>query len=314
MRKIVIFIMLVVHILAGSAQNPFASYGYQPKMATLSNGRFDEFHDKSWIVEIGSVKFDTKTNKIVGLAEKDTVVNTLEVQTVSRFISIDPEAERYYSISPYAYCANNPIRFVDPDGKDIVIWYNDNRDKFIFNGTNQSSAPNDPFVQSVIAAYDYDVDNGGGNNLKKIATNSKYKVGIAETEIDSEPTLNGVFFNPTGGLKLEDGYVLSPATILEHEFGHIVARKEGTNDISPDSQYDTAVERKIILGEELVTAKANGELLKSHKGRKSHNGNTHIIVRNSTSTQEVSKQASDNYGKRIDKVRKERAISWTSEY
>ncbi len=29
----------------------------------------------------------------------------------------DPLSEKYYSISPYAYCANDPVRFVDPDGK-----------------------------------------------------------------------------------------------------------------------------------------------------------------------------------------------------
>ncbi|WP_455586506.1 putative toxin, partial [Bacteroides sp.] len=36
-----------------------------------------------------------------------------------RFMSIDPLCERYYSISPYAYCANNPVRFVDPSGEYI---------------------------------------------------------------------------------------------------------------------------------------------------------------------------------------------------
>jgi RHS repeat-associated protein len=37
---------------------------------------------------------------------------------LARFTTPDPLAEKYPSISPYAYCANNPVRFVDIDGKD----------------------------------------------------------------------------------------------------------------------------------------------------------------------------------------------------
>ena len=37
------------------------------------------------------------------------------------FTSQDPLAEKYYSISPYAYCAGNPVNSVDPDGK--VVWF-----------------------------------------------------------------------------------------------------------------------------------------------------------------------------------------------
>ena len=73
MKRISTLLLFLLTLLTGYAQNPFATYGYKPKMATLSNGRFDEFHDKDRIIEIGSVKFDTKTNKIIGLAESDTL-------------------------------------------------------------------------------------------------------------------------------------------------------------------------------------------------------------------------------------------------
>ncbi|WP_020531241.1 RHS repeat domain-containing protein [Flexithrix dorotheae] len=38
---------------------------------------------------------------------------------LGRFHNIDPHAFNYESISPYAYVANNPLRFIDPNGKDL---------------------------------------------------------------------------------------------------------------------------------------------------------------------------------------------------
>ena len=32
---------------------------------------------------------------------------------------MDPLAEKYYFLSPYAFCSNNPVNFVDLDGEDI---------------------------------------------------------------------------------------------------------------------------------------------------------------------------------------------------
>lgn len=37
---------------------------------------------------------------------------------VMSFDQMDPMAEDYYDISPYAYCMNNPVKYIDPDGMD----------------------------------------------------------------------------------------------------------------------------------------------------------------------------------------------------
>ncbi|MDR1552012.1 MAG: RHS repeat-associated core domain-containing protein [Prevotellaceae bacterium] len=35
---------------------------------------------------------------------------------IGRWFCPDPLAEKYYSISPYAYCGNNPVNRIDPNG------------------------------------------------------------------------------------------------------------------------------------------------------------------------------------------------------
>jgi RHS repeat-associated protein len=57
-----------------------------------------------------------------------------------RWMTTDPLSEKYYGISPYAFCNNNPVNFVDPDGsyiaeKNIQLW-NLNKQKI----TNKVSA------------------------------------------------------------------------------------------------------------------------------------------------------------------------------
>ena len=42
--------------------------------------------------------------------------------SIARFLSVDPHAGNYPSITPYAYSLNTPIKFVDPDGKDAFLY------------------------------------------------------------------------------------------------------------------------------------------------------------------------------------------------
>ena len=51
---------------------------------------------------------------------------------LSIWLSVDPMSDKYPSMSPYNYCANNPVILVDPDGRDIWTIYEDgtiNREK-----------------------------------------------------------------------------------------------------------------------------------------------------------------------------------------
>ena len=40
---------------------------------------------------------------------------------IGRFQTPDPYAEKYYSLSPYTMCADNMVRYTDPDGRIIPI-------------------------------------------------------------------------------------------------------------------------------------------------------------------------------------------------
>jgi RHS repeat-associated protein len=40
---------------------------------------------------------------------------------IGRWMSVDPYAIKYPSISPYVFVANSPINAIDPDGKDVVF-------------------------------------------------------------------------------------------------------------------------------------------------------------------------------------------------
>ena len=49
------------------------------------------------------------------------------------WLSQDPLSEKYYSISPYAYCAGNPVNLVDLDGMDWYSYFEKGEKKYVFN-------------------------------------------------------------------------------------------------------------------------------------------------------------------------------------
>ena len=76
------------------------------------------------------------------------------------WLSVDPLADKYPSLSPYAYCAWNPIKLVDPDGEEIVM----NDDWVKKTGTseyvwmeNVTSRENTPNGYEYVGANDNDI-------------------------------------------------------------------------------------------------------------------------------------------------------------
>lgn len=98
--------------------NPFAQFGYKAKIATLSKGKYLEFHDLDSIVTIGTVRFNVHKNLIVGTFEQDTLNPDSQPMgdRAGRWISPDPLSEEFTEWSPYNYSFNSPIQFNDPTG------------------------------------------------------------------------------------------------------------------------------------------------------------------------------------------------------
>ncbi len=94
---------------------------------------------------------------------------------IGRWMNIDPLAEKHLEISPYVYCMNNPVVFVDPDGRDFGLYidfekgtvtvratyYTTNQDKN--SATNATKSWND---QSGKFSYNFTDENGNKQSFK----------------------------------------------------------------------------------------------------------------------------------------------------
>ena len=132
------------------------------------------------------------------------------------WLSQDPLSEKYYSISPYAYCAGNPVNLVDPEGKDIwefdeygrIVSHTENTDADSFylvekdgsgnyarsftygsNGEIQfrsitfeyKTILNYGFVEGAGVSFKVNSNYKGNELFKFLADNSKSEIGVVNT-------------------------------------------------------------------------------------------------------------------------------------
>ena len=194
------------------------------------------------------------------------------------WLSPDPMQLKYPHVSSYAFCMGNPVKLIDPLGKDVLIWYKDSRGNdqlYRFDGTQSKMPKDNQFIKDFIQVYNYMKYTGGGENLRNAVENHKYEIYVDNAELyekfDTEfykyhvPT---VYWESRKGIRFKGGRQ-SPATRLEHEFDHAIDYLDHTHDHRQrqgknDSQYGNAEERRVITGSERRTAKANHEAVRHH--------------------------------------------------
>ena len=102
--------------------------------------------------------------EIHGLDEYDSQARWY-YPALMRTTTQDPLAEKYYDISPYAWCANNPVNLVDPDGRHISVTDNGDSTYTIVNGV----LDNDKNIYIVNDEYDSNKEKILGQMLTKFS-------------------------------------------------------------------------------------------------------------------------------------------------
>ena len=100
----------VINGSTGAIEQTVAYYPYGAVIADLGNpttGQPYKFGGKELITTNGLNEYDFGARQYYS--------------AVPAFTRIDPMAEKYPWLSPYLYCANNPVNFADPSGKIIEM-------------------------------------------------------------------------------------------------------------------------------------------------------------------------------------------------
>ena len=175
--------------------------------------------------------------------------------------SVDPLSETYYPITPYAYCANNPIKYIDPDGRKLLF----------------ASGVSEQFKSKFEKTIKFMNEHKTSGDIAKLhASETVYY--IKEGDGGFDPNNNTILWNPQQIVKT-DNCILFPATILAHESKHALQKEENSpNDFFAKAQHDVNNEYGNKLEEEVITtteqdaAKKHGDIKDGEVTRINHNG------------------------------------------
>ena len=216
---------------------------------------------------------------------------------LGRWLSCDPLESHYPQLSPYNFVNNNPLLYVDDDGRIIKLHYKENgKDKYLIYEPGVKPSTNNKAVQQFHEAVTTIMKNDADNTFQKIHEESQivvFNIGnhINEDETKSEIYKNktfikiNVFWNPNLGLVLTNDGELTPATALLHEAAHALRRLQTNSKKEFDkfiedkkdngTDYDNNEEKRVIDKVETPYVKKTNKTSKEKQGtRKDHRGFT----------------------------------------
>lgn len=147
------------------------------------------------------------------------------------WLSVDPMSDKYPSMSPYMYCAGNPIKYFDLDGEDI--WIINGEGNKVQYAPNMSTEGFDNYtVETINALNKLSETKTMGGSIYQIAYNKSIEVSVTSNVGETNIVYDGgksilkpnILYDPSIGIEdVVTGEKLSPALALGHELGHIIS-------------------------------------------------------------------------------------------
>ena len=116
---------------------------------------------------------------------------------LGRFTTVDPLAEKYYPLNPYAYCGNNPIRYIDPTGMFYTGFTIDEKG-YIQKVNNEGGSEYDVIYKESKYSSQTQKDYDTSGNKTGIKISKGILNGQAGSKNMSDKTISGPINDPEG--------------------------------------------------------------------------------------------------------------------